>query len=109
MTMLDIRRYSAAEGDEPLTDWLASLRDLRARARIETRFARLALGNFGDSKSLRDGVHELRIDIGPGYRIYYARHGHMIVLLLCGGDKRTQETDINRAVTYWQDFKRRQV
>lgn len=84
-----------------------TLRDKQARARIETRLARVALGNFGDSKSCREGVHELRIDWGPGYRVYYARHGQTVVLLLLGGDKRNQDADIEQAISYWQDFKRR--
>lgn len=109
MNTLDLRRYITDDQREPLTEWLADLRDVRARARIETRLARVALGNFGDSKPLREGVHELRIDVGPGYRVYYARHGHVVVLLLCGGDKRHQEADIERAIDYWQDFKRRQA
>jgi putative addiction module killer protein len=108
MNSLDIQRYQQVDGHVPLSDWLAQLRDVRARARIETCFARLALGNFGDSKSLRDGVNELKIDVGPGYRVYYARHGQRIVLLLCGGDKRSQQADIDRAIEFWQDFKRRQ-
>ncbi len=67
------------------------------------RIDRLALGLFGDAKALRDGVRELRIDWGPGYRVYYALAGCTVVLLLCGGDKRTQKADIARAVSYWRD------
>lgn len=109
MIPMDLRRYVAADGSEPFTDWLRELRDRSARARIETRLARVALGNFGDSKPVGEGVHELRIDHGPGYRVYYARHGLAVVLLLVGGDKRTQAGDIARAVTFWHDFKRRQA
>lgn len=83
------------------------LKDIRARARIAARIGRLALGNFGDCKPIRDGVSELRVDYGPGYRVYFGKVGKTIVLLLCGGDKRTQEADIERAVMYLQDFKRR--
>lgn len=107
MTRIELRRYVTDQGDEPLTDWLAGLRDRQARARIETRLARLVSGNFGDSKALRDGVHELRIDWGPGYRVYYARQDEAVVLLLCGGDKRKQDADIARAVEFWRDYKRR--
>ncbi len=77
--------------------WLADLRDRRAVARIAGRIDRLKLGNPGDVKSVGDGVSELRIDYGPGYRLYFKRVGHEIVLLLCGGDKSTQSKDIERA------------
>ena len=70
-------------------------------------FMRVELGNFGDHKFCRDGVWELRVDVGPGYRVYYALSGQRVVLLLCGGDKRTQDADIARAATYWQDWQRR--
>lgn len=105
--MIEIRRYKTESTAEPITDWLSGLRDKQARARIEMRFSRLAAGNFGDCKALRDGVSELRIDWGAGYRIYYGMIGKTIVLLLCGGDKRTQDADIQRAVDYFKDFKRR--
>lgn len=75
-----------------------------ATERIATRIDRLGLGLFGDAKALRSGVHELRIDFGPGYRVYYALTGRTVVLLLCGGDKRTQRKDITRAVSYWRVF-----
>jgi putative addiction module killer protein len=102
--MIEVRRYQTAEGVEPLTEWLDSLKDRQAYARIQMRFARLIAGNFGDCKALQDGVRELRIDWGPGYRVYYAIAGETVVLLLCGGDKRKQDADIARAVAYWKDF-----
>ncbi len=105
--MVTVLRYINDSGHEIVTEWLLSLNDKQARARIETRFFRLATGNFGDCKPLRDGVWELRIDWGPGYRVYYAQTGDAIVLLLCGGDKRKQDTDIDRATRYLADFKRR--
>jgi putative addiction module killer protein len=88
-------------------DWLASLADLKAQARIVARIDRLSLENFGDCKALRDGVSELRIDWGPGYRVYYAMVGKTCVLLLCGGDKRRQSSDIKRAIEFLKDFKER--
>ena len=88
-------------------DWLSSLEDLKARARIAARLDRLSLGNFGDCKALREGVSELRIDWGPGYRVYYAMLGRTCVLLLCGGDKRRQSSDIKGAIEYLEDFKER--
>lgn len=86
--------------------WLDGLKDLQARARIVARLDRLALGNPGDVKSAGSGVSELRIDYGPGYRVYFTQRGPVIVLLLCGGDKRTQSTDIKRAIAIakqWQE------
>jgi len=105
--MYEIRHYLTASGKNLFEEWLDSLKDAKAEARIAARIARLAAGNFGDCKPLRDGVWELRIDWGPGYRVYYAMSGRMCVLLLCGGDKRKQSADISRAVEYWNDYQRR--
>ncbi len=77
--------------------WLDELRDERARGRIARRSARLAAGNFGDVKSVGDGVRELRIDYGPGYRVYFVERDRVIIVLLCGGDKRRQAQDIEHA------------
>jgi len=77
--------------------WMDSLRDRRARARIQVRIDRLALGNAGDAQAVGEGVSELRIDYGPGYRVYFIRRGRALVILLCGGDKRSQAADILRA------------
>lgn len=74
--------------------WLLGLRDVQAKARIEVRIRRLSLGNPGDVRSVGEGVSELRIDYGPGYRVYFARRGLRVVLLLCGGDKSTQSADV---------------
>jgi len=79
------------------SDWFGSLRDRRARARIIDRLKRASNGNFGDHKSVKDGVFEMRIDLGPGYRVYYFQRGMQLVILLCGGDKRTQKSDIAQA------------
>jgi putative addiction module killer protein len=75
-------------------DWFERLRDNQAQARINVRIRRLSLGNFGDVKFLGGGIGELRVDYGPGYRVYFMRRGEAIVILLCGGDKRTQASDI---------------
>jgi len=104
--VIEIRRYVTRAGKDLIGDWLAGL-DARLRAKIATRIDRLSLGNFGDCKSLRQGVSELRIDWGPGYRMYYAMLGTTCVLLLCGGDKRKQASDINRAIEYLHDYKER--
>lgn len=104
--MIEIRRYVTRTGKDVVGDWLAGL-DSQTRARIAVRIDRISLGNFGDCKPLRDGVFELRVDWGPGYRVYYAMVGRECVLLLCGGDKRKQSSDIARAITYAKDYKER--
>jgi putative addiction module killer protein len=85
-------------------DWFRGLRDIRARARIQVRIDRLALGNPGDVKPVGDGVSELRVDYGPGYRLYVARRGSVLVILLCGGDKASQDRDIRRAKSMVQEM-----
>lgn len=108
MTSYRIEHYLTADGQKDLyIDWLKRLRDNQAKVAVIRRVARIEQGNFGDHRFCREGVWELRIDAGPGYRIYYARVAGCIVLLLCGGDKRSQEADIDRAVGYWQDWQRR--
>ena len=105
--MIEIRHYVSRAGKDVFDDWLSKLADARSQAKIATRIDRLAAGNFGDCKPLRQGVCELRIDWGPGYRVYYAVVGKVCVLLLCGGDKRKQSTDIDRAIEYLSDYQER--
>ena len=103
-----IEHYLSADGQKDLyIDWLRRLRDAQAKVAIIRRVARIERGNFGNHKFCRDGVWELRVDVGPGYRVYYGQSGQRLVLLLCGGDKRTQYMDVDRAVNYWQDWQRR--
>ena len=78
--------------------WLDALSDLRARARIQARIERLAMGNAGDVKPIREGVSELRIDYGPGYRVYFKKRGRTLIVLLAGGDKSSQARDIKTAL-----------
>jgi putative addiction module killer protein len=103
----EVRLYARLDGVEPYSRWIDELRDLSTRDRIEERIARIRAGNFGDSRSVGGGVHELRIPIAGGIRIYFGRHDGTIVILLCGGDKRTQTRDIRRAQLYWQDYRTR--
>jgi len=103
--VIEIRHYFTPAGKDVFDDWL--LADARAQAKIATRINRLAAGNFGDCKSLRQGLYELRVDWGPGYRAYYAMIGKACVLLLCGGDKRKQAADIERALEFPRDYKER--
>ena len=97
----------AQGGVDVFAAWIDSLRDQRAAAKVLTRINRLALGNFGDYRALDGGVFELRIDWGPGYRVYAARVGKVVVLLLCAGDKKSQSRDIEDAKAYLQDYKKR--
>jgi putative addiction module killer protein len=106
--MLEVRQYATAAGVSPFRDWLDGLGDPLTEARIFRRIDRLERGLFGDCKPCGAGVWELRIDLGPGYRVYYARVGKAIVLLLCAGDKRKQQTDIERAKEYLDDYLERQ-
>lgn len=89
-------------------EWRRQLRDTVARIAVDRRVNRMELGNFGDHKPCREGVWELRIDIGAGYRIYYAIAGTKVVLLLSGGDKKNQDADIDRACKYWLDWQARE-
>ena len=83
---------------ETFSDWLTALKDARARARILMRIDRMKEGNFGDSEPIGDGLSEARIHYGPGYRVYFVKHGEAWVLLLCGGDKKSQRADIKAAL-----------
>ena len=105
--MIELRRYQLEDDSSPVTDWLRGLRDMRARAQIEVRLRRLSAGNFWDSKPVSEGVSELQIDIGSGYRVHYEKPTQVLVILLCGGDKGWQQTDITHAKAYWADWKRR--
>ena len=106
-SVIEVRHYVTQKGKDVFGDWLLRLADAHARARIAIRIDRLATGNFGDCKHLSHGVSELRIDQGPGYRVYYAMVGSVCVLLLCGGDKRKQSSDIGRAIEFLKDYKQR--
>ncbi len=97
--------YRTAAGDEPYTDYVDSLRDRRGAAKIKARATRAAMGNLGDHRGVGCGVIELKIDFGPGYRVYIGFEGEERIVLLCAGDKSTQDKDIAKAHGYWDDFK----
>jgi putative addiction module killer protein len=96
--------FEIIQSDE-FMQWAAKLKDRRAEARIAARLRRAEEGNLGDHKPLRDGVSEMRIDVGAGYRLYFTRRGNTVLVLLCGGDKRTQEADIKRAIALARAWK----
>jgi len=95
---------SIRETDE-FANWISSLRDHRAKARILRRIDRWMVGNAGDVKPVGEGISELRIDYGPGYRVYFLRRGTLLVILLCGGDKRTQDRDISKSKALAKEWK----
>jgi putative addiction module killer protein len=101
---LDVKYYETRTGTFPFGKWRRGIRDARARQAVDARIARFRTGNLGVSRSVGEGVSESKIDLGPGYRIYYAIDGQTIVLL-CGGDKSTQDEDIRRAKRFWEDYK----
>lgn len=107
--MFEILHYLTQDERDPYQDWLVRLADRQAKSRVMVRVERLRGGGFGDCKPLREGVWELRIDWGPGYRVYYALSDRHVVLLLLGGDKRRQDADISQAVEHWKDWQRRQA
>jgi putative addiction module killer protein len=107
--VFEIRHYIDHAGKDVFDEWLTGLTDIRTQAKIASRINRLAAGNFGDCKSLGKGLYEFRFDWGPGYRVYYGMIRKRRVLLLCGGDKRKQGSDIERASTYLADFRARTI
>jgi len=106
--VIEIVYYRDEDGRSPFIDWITALRDKMAKSRIATRLREVESGNFGDAKPVGEGVTELRIHVGAGYRVYCGRHGQHWVILLCGGDKSSQPKDIARAKTLWEEWKRRQ-
>lgn len=103
-TQRDVLIYKTIDGKCPFEEWLNGLKDMTGRALIRKRINRVRLGNLGQNRSLGDGVWELKIDFGPGYRVYYGEDGPRIVVLICGGDKGSQGRDIAKAKEYWRDY-----
>lgn len=106
--MFEIVRYTAENGRRPFEDWFSRLRDKAVQARVITRLHSVESGSLGDCAPVGEGVFELRLHFGPGYRIYCGQSGDRLVILLCGGDKSTQQRDIRKAKEFWTDWKRRQ-
>ncbi len=100
--------YQIPDGSQPFIEWFNSIRDTRTKNRIQARIDSVETGNLGVYKSVGDGVMELKLDFGPGYRIYYGEMDNRIVLLLCGGDKSSQNRDIKRAKGYWTEYRTRE-
>ncbi|HBB67380.1 MAG: addiction module killer protein [Elusimicrobia bacterium GWA2_56_46] len=98
--------YKTNAGIEAYTKYVDSLKNRLGAAKIRVRVTRAELGNFGDHKKIAHGIIELRIDYGPGYRVYIGLHGNEVIVLLCAGDKSSQAKDIKKAIEYWDDYKR---
>jgi len=103
--MLEIRYFVTADGHQPFAEWFADL-DPVSRAKVARVITRMEQGNLANVKSVGQGVLEYKIDFGSGYRVYFARDGETLLILLTGGTKKRQQRDINAAITYWQDYKR---
>ena len=104
----EVVAYEAANGNCPFEAWWDSIRDQRSRDILKSRMARIRLGNLGDVRALGNGIHEFKIDIGPGYRIYFGNVGGRVVLLT-GGDKKTQKKDVKNSLDYLTDYRRRSI
>jgi len=100
-----LKIYQNSNGKNYFLDWLIALKDIKARAIIRARLNRIELGNFGDCKSIGEGISELRINYSSGFRVYFGRHGETVVVLLCGGDKASQKRDIVKAKVLWKEYK----
>jgi putative addiction module killer protein len=107
MDEIVVLHYRTVEGRFPYREWVESVADRKARAAVLARVDRLAFGAFGDWKIAGNGVFELRVHLGPGYRIYFGRDRKTVVILLCGGDKGSQDSDIKQAKKYWKDYETR--
>ncbi len=97
--------FRSKSGALPFAEWFENLKDLRAKQKIISRLARVRAGNLGLVETVGKGVHELKIDFGPGYRVYFGQHRLEIIILLCGGDKGSQNADIKKAKAYWEEYK----
>ena len=98
--------YRTADAEAPFLEWFESLRDIKTKQRIDARLVHVRAGNLGDHRTVGEGVIELRLNFGPGYRIYIGQKETELVLLLCGGDKSTQQSDITTARSYWADYRK---
>ncbi len=103
----EVEYYETEDGKTPFREWFNSLRDRTARNKIDARIRRVEFGNMGHCEPVGEGVMELKIDFGPGYRVYFGQVGNKLVVLLNGGDKSSQSKDIKTAHAYWADYRRR--
>jgi putative addiction module killer protein len=103
----EVEVYTTSSGESPFQEWADNLKDKEGKAKILSRITRVPAGNWGDFKFIAEGIFEFRIQAGPGYRIYFAKHQNRVVLLLCGGDKSSQAKNISQAIIYWKEYRRR--
>ncbi len=102
-----VKEYLTTEGRNPFRSWLEDLKDIKAQCIIDAKIINIRRGNFGNYKAIGNGVMEFKIDYGPGYRIYFGFDGNVLVILLCGGTKKTQDKDIRKSHEFWDDYKGR--
>ena len=107
VTPRTVENYVTQSGVDVFQAWLDGLKDTRAQILVDKTIAKIRLGNLGDHKSIGEGVQEIRLDYGPGYRLYFAEHGNTLIILLCGGTKKRQQDDITQAKLFWNDWKER--
>jgi putative addiction module killer protein len=106
LSMVEVQEYLGRSGRSPFAEWFDGL-NAQAAAKVATAITRMGLGNFSNAKGLSAGVYEYKLDCGPGYRIYFGKDGEVLVILLGGGTKKRQQTDIDNAIAKWQDYKHR--
>ncbi|HEX8502638.1 MAG TPA: type II toxin-antitoxin system RelE/ParE family toxin [Pyrinomonadaceae bacterium] len=106
-TLIHVKLYRTKDGRTPFRTWITSLRDVDGRNRINAKITGLKLGNTSNCEPVGEGVSELKIDFGPGYRVYFAKRGKSLIILLCGSDKDDQHSAIKQAKKYWADYKSR--
>lgn len=104
-----VETYVTRDGKDVFQEWLDRLTDQRAKILVDKTIAKIRLGNLGRHKSVGEGVQEIVLDYGPGYRLYFAEHGRSLIILLCGGTKKRQQAAIEQARQYWQDWQERTV
>ena len=107
MIFIEVSQCVDSNGRNHVKEWLDSFSDIPTRARIEIRISRMERGLFGDNRPVGEGVTELKLDFGPGYRVYFGREGSRVVILLCGGNKSSQQKDIKHAIELWKDYETR--
>lgn len=101
-----LKKFESENGKCPYDEWFNKLKDMKAKALVDARLIRVRKGNFGNCRFVGEGVRELKIDYGPGYRVYFGEDGDTLIILLCGGDKSTQSRDIKKAQEYWAEYRR---
>ena len=104
-----VLEYVAPNGKKPFAEWLLKLKDIKGRAIILRRINQAEEGNFGNYRDFGEGLYEFKISFGPGYRVYFGIDGDALIILLCGGDKGSQDDDLRKAKRYWEDYRKGEI